>query len=84
MYKLRAKDMLLGLYRGHQGPALDSEDAFEIGRQAFLDGYTLISAEWLELTVSLETKSSLKSPERLWHVGKAASLLGRSYMLVRI
>ena len=43
VYKMSVDEMYNGLYLGFQGPSLQPEDVYDIGRQAFIDGYLEVS-----------------------------------------
>ncbi|KAK7504597.1 hypothetical protein BaRGS_00004083, partial [Batillaria attramentaria] len=49
VYRLNVSDMYNGDYLGYLGPRLEPQDAFELGRQAFIDGFLEQSRQWLDL-----------------------------------
>ncbi|KAK7487666.1 hypothetical protein BaRGS_00021085, partial [Batillaria attramentaria] len=82
VYKLDVQDMYAGNYAGYQGPPLDPEDTFEVGRQAFMDGYLNESVQWLELAVRALKEEDDRLGSSRYHRarrGQAYGLLGRAY-----
>ena len=85
---LSVQHMYAGNYSGYEGPALQPEDAFLLGRQAFVDGYLQEAIEWLELAVDVmrspETASSSSSAPGVtpFSLAQTASLLGRAFFFV--
>ncbi|KAL8601869.1 hypothetical protein ACOMHN_020604 [Nucella lapillus] len=83
VYRLRVDDMYVGNYSGYQGPALHPDDAYEIGRQAFMDGFLQESRDWLQLAVrELEDQDGGDRGNNhflLTRRGQAYGLLGRTY-----
>ncbi|XP_076472641.1 prolyl 4-hydroxylase subunit alpha-1-like [Babylonia areolata] len=88
VYRLRVEDMYRGNYSGYMGPALDPTDAFEIGRQSFVDGFLEESRQWLHLAVDhMETQERglqrhdrhRASPSQR---GQMYGLLGRTYFFM--
>nr|AXL97326.1 prolyl 4-hydroxylase [Conus araneosus] len=53
VYKLKARDMFEGNYLGYMGPRLEKDDAYLIGKQAFMAGYLPEAKEWLQFSVEL-------------------------------
>ena len=43
VFKMTTDEMYHGLYLGFQGPSLQPDDVYEIGRQAFMEGYLDVS-----------------------------------------
>ena len=88
VYRLSVHHMYAGNYSGYEGPALQLEDTFLLGRQAFMDGYLQECIEWLELAVELmrtngTTSSSSSTPAVTpFSLAQAASLLGRASFFV--
>ncbi|KAK7504600.1 hypothetical protein BaRGS_00004086 [Batillaria attramentaria] len=95
IYRLNASDMYDGNYLGYQGPRLEPDDAFEVGRQAFVDGLPQESRQWLELAADKMREDWRKQKEE--GQGKTArpraqqvtrslawtlALLGRAYYVV--
>lgn len=82
VYKLHVQDMYEGNYAGHYGPPLHPEDTFEVGRQAFMDGFLNESVQWLELAVDKLREEDERLGSSLYHRarrGQAYGLLGRAY-----
>lgn len=78
VYKLRVSDMFSGNFSGYLGPPLSVDDAFDIGRQAFVDGFLKESSEWLTHAVTEgEHSDKFRSSK-----GQAYSLLGRTYFFM--
>lgn len=77
--------MYIGNYSGFLGPPLEPTDAYQVGRQAFIDGYLTESIEWLELACKkmLEEENKV-SNKQFWSTWRsyAMSLLGRGYLYV--
>ncbi|XP_070207382.1 prolyl 4-hydroxylase subunit alpha-3-like isoform X1 [Littorina saxatilis] len=82
VYRLSHHDMYNGNYSGYHGPPLDVEDAFLLGRQAFVDGFLIEAIEWLQLAVDLMQLRISNSPAAALSFSRAASLLGRAYIFV--
>nr|KAG5712229.1 hypothetical protein BaRGS_014579 [Batillaria attramentaria] len=97
IYRLNASDMYDGNYLGYQGPRLEPDDAFEVGRQAFVDGLPQESRQWLELAADKMREDWRKQKEE--GQGKTArpraqqvtrslawtlALLGRAYYVSEI
>lgn len=78
LYRLQVPDIYSGNYLGYLGPPLGPTDAFEVGRQAFVDGYLAESISWLELAADKQRHEAL-SPQTLAHT---LGLLGRAYFYV--
>ncbi|PVD36758.1 hypothetical protein C0Q70_03748 [Pomacea canaliculata] len=75
LYRMQVPDIYSGNYLGYLGPPLGPTDAFEVGRQAFVDGYLAESISWLELAADKQRHEAL-SPQTLAHT---LGLLGRAY-----
>ncbi|KAL8581826.1 hypothetical protein ACOMHN_010200 [Nucella lapillus] len=86
VYRLRVDDMYRGNYSGYFGPPLEPLDAFEIGRQAFVDGFLSESRQWLLVAAShLEEGDSVNlHPRRapMSERGAIFGLLGRTYFFM--
>ena len=89
VYTLSVQHMYAGNYSGYEGPALQPEDAFLLGRQAFMDGYLQEAIQWLKLAVDVtrspETASSASSSApgvTPFSLAQTASLLGRAFFFV--
>ena len=85
VYTLSVQHMYAGNYSGYEGPALQPEDAFLLGRQAFMDGYLQEAIQWLKLAVDVmrspETASSAPGVTP-FSLAQTASLLGRAFFFV--
>ncbi|KAK7093424.1 hypothetical protein V1264_007184 [Littorina saxatilis] len=82
MYKLRVDDMYTGNYSGYLGPRLTPDDAFEIGRQAFVDGFLEESSDWLKVAVEKLAEQDGTRGQTQYTMskrGQACGLLGRAF-----
>ncbi|KAK7504596.1 hypothetical protein BaRGS_00004082, partial [Batillaria attramentaria] len=87
VYRLNVSDMYDGDYLGYLGPRLEPQDAFQLGRQAFIDGLLEQSRRWLELAAE-----KLREEQGGWPGAQKDSqslawtlaLLGRTYNFAKI
>ncbi|KAK7094265.1 prolyl 4-hydroxylase subunit alpha-1-like isoform X2 [Littorina saxatilis] len=52
IYSLHVRDVCAGNYSGHTGPPLQAWHAADVGLQAYKNGHTQTSIEWLEYALS--------------------------------